>query len=329
MKCKKAELHLHLDGSLRPESVIDIAKLEKIEIPSYNKDEVMKYLRVDNGNKDLVEYLKKFDVPCKVMQSRYSLTRVAYELAEDLAREGYVYAEVRFAPQLHIKGGLSLDEVVEAVSEGLAQAMSEYDITCNLLLCILRHRPVETAWEVLELAKRYFGQGVVGIDLAGDEKGYPSSLFNDIFKGAKEAGIPFTIHAGEALGAESIWEALKMGAKRIGHGIRAYEDRELMEYLRDNDIYLECCPVSNYHTKALADFKDYPLKEYLDYGLKICLNTDNRTVSDTNYMREIEFLGDYTPLTEEEICRLSENAVRGAFISDSEKLRLLKKLIID
>ncbi len=328
MNCKKAELHLHLDGSLRPESVIDIAKLENIEIPTYDTDELVEYLRVDRENKDLVEYLKKFDIPCKVMQSSYSLERTAYELAEDLAREGYVYAEVRFAPHLHIKGGLKLEEVVEAVLEGFKRAMERYDISCNLLLCILRHRPIESGRDVLELAKRYSNRGVVGIDLAGDEKSYPASLFEETFREAREAGIPFTIHAGEALGSESVWEAIKLGASRIGHGIRAYEDEELMEYLRDNEIYLECCPISNYQTRALEDFKSYPLKAYLDYGLKVCLNTDNKTVSNTNYNKEIEFLEEYTPLTEEDICRMSENAIRGAFISNEEKERLLKKLYI-
>ena len=328
MKCKKAELHLHLDGSLRPESVIDIAKLEKIDIPSYDVDELVKYLRVGSGNKDLVEYLGKFDIPCRVMQSKYSLARTAYELAEDLAEEGYIYAEVRFAPHLHIKGGLKLEEVIEAVLEGFKRAMERYDITCNLLLCILRHRPVQCGGEVLELAKKYSNHGVVGIDLAGDEKSYPASLFEETFRGAKEEGIPFTIHAGEALGAESVWEALRLGAARIGHGIRANEDKELMEYLRDNEVYLECCPISNYQTNALEDFKKYPLKSYLDYGLKVCLNTDNKTVSNTNYNKEIEFLEAYTPLTEEDICRMSENAIRGAFISREEKERLLKKLYI-
>lgn len=328
MKCKKAELHLHLDGSLRPESVIDIAKLENIEIPTYDTDELVEYLRVDRENKDLVEYLKKFDIPCKVMQSKYSLERTAYELAEDLAREGYIYAEVRFAPHLHIKEGLKLEEVVEAVLEGLGRAMERYDISCNLLLCILRHRPTESGRDVLELAKKYSGRGVVGIDLAGDERSYPASLFEETFREAREAGIPFTIHAGEALGSESVWEAIRLGASRIGHGIRAYEDRELLEYLRDNEIYLECCPISNYQTKALEDFKNYPLKSYLDYGLKVCLNTDNKTVSNTNYNKEIEFLEGYTPLTEEDICRMSENAIRGAFISNEEKERLLKKLYI-
>lgn len=327
MKCKKAELHLHLDGSLRPESVIDIAKLEKIDIPSYDVDELIKYLRVDSGNKDLVEYLGKFDIPCRVMQSKYSLARTAYELAEDLAEEGYIYAEIRFAPHLHIKGGLKLEEVIEAVLEGLNRAMERYEITCNVLLCILRHQPVQCGGEVLELAKKYSKKGVVGIDLAGDEKN-PASLFEETFREAKEEGIPFTIHAGEALGAESVWEALRLGAARIGHGIRAYEDKELMEYLRDNEVYLECCPISNYQTKVLEDFNNYPLKSYLDYGLKVCLNTDNKTVSNTNYNKEIEFLEGYTPLTEEDICRMAENAIRGAFISRKEKERLLKKLYI-
>ncbi len=327
MKFKRAELHLHLDGSLRAETIIDIAKIEGIDLPTYDIKEIKRYLRVDGENKDLVEYLKKFEIPCRVMQSSKALERTSYELVEDLAKDGYIYAEIRFAPHQHLNNGLSLEDVVESVLKGLEKAMKKYDIICNILLCMLRNKSLDKGWEVLELSKKYIDRGVVGIDLAGDEKNYPARLFEDIFNEAKSLKIPYTIHAGEALGCESVWEAVKLGAKRIGHGIRAYEDKELMEYLRENEIYLECCPISNYHTRVIEDFNNYPLKSYLDYGLKASLNTDNQTVSNTNYTKELKFLEGYTPLNDNDIYELSKNAIVGAFIDEEKKIELIKKLI--
>ena len=326
MMGKKVELHLHLDGSLRAETVIDIAKQEKIKLPTYEIEEIKRHLVVDEGNKDLAEYLKKFDIPCRVMQSKYALERVTYELIEDLAREGTIYVEIRFAPHQHRAEGLSLDEVVEAVISGVKKAQNNYDIKVNLLLCILRHLPVKYGSEVLELVKKYLGKGVVGLDLAGAEAAFSVGLFKDIFEKAKKEKIPVTIHAGEAAGASSVWEAIEAGANRIGHGIRSFEDPKLVEYIKDNNIFLECCPISNYQTKAVEDFKSYPLKFYLEAGIKVSLNTDNRTVSSTNYDKEVEFLKKYTPLSEKDIMLLNENAIEGAFISRDEKKELLKKL---
>lgn len=323
---KKIELHLHLDGSLRPESVIDIAKKDGIELPTFELEGIRKYLTVDDGNKDLVEYLKKFDIPVKVMQTRENLTRVTYELLEDLARDNYIYVEIRFAPHLHIQKGLSLEEVVESVIAGIHKAEEKFEIKANLLLCIMRHMNVNLGYEIIALAKKYLGKKVCGIDLAGDEFHYPVELFAEVFKMAKDSNIPFTIHSGEASGAESIIGALAVGAKRMGHGIRAYENRELLNILKDNRITLECCPISNLNTQIFEDFHDYPLKFYLNEGLKATINTDNRTVSNTCYQKEIDFLNSYTPLTIDEILLANKNAIEGAFITESEKKELYKKL---
>lgn len=325
-KMKKAELHLHLDGSLRPESLLEIAKKDNIELPSYDLDELKKHLRVDETNKDLVEYLKRFQLPISVMQTKENLKRLAYELVEDLARENYIYAEIRFAPHLHTKQGLSREEVVEAVIEGVEEAEHKYDIEANLLLCIMRHFPEENGHEVLELAKKFKGRKVVGIDLAGDEFNYSPLLFKKVFEKAKGSEIPFTIHAGEARGVESILEALVCGASRLGHGIRAFEDEKLLDILREKKVTLECCPISNHHTQAIEDFDKYPLKDYLEYGINASLNTDNRTVSNTNYIKELEFLDGHRGLSDEQIIQCSINAIKGAFISDERKEELLKKL---
>lgn len=325
-KIKKVELHLHLDGSLRPSTVIDIAKKEGIELPSYDEKELIKYLSVDETNKDLVEYLKKFNLPLKVMQTRENLERVTFELLEDLAKDNYIYVELRFAPHLHTKKGLNLSEIVESVNAGIFRAENTYPIKANVLLCIMRHMEVSLGYEIVDLAKKYLGEKVCGIDLAGDEFNYSVTLFKDVFARAKGMDIPFTIHSGEARGPESIVDALSVGAERLGHGIRAYENKELLEKLKENRITLECCPISNLNTQIFHDFHDYPLKTYLNNGLKATINTDNRTVSNTNYQKEIDFLEKYTPLTLEEIYLANKNAIEGAFISKEEKKELLKKL---
>lgn len=323
---KKVELHLHLDGSLRPSTVIDIAKKEGIELPTYEEKELIKYLSVDETNKDLVEYLKKFNLPLKVMQTRENLERVTFELLEDLAKDNYIYVELRYAPHLHTKEGLNLSEIVESVIAGIIKVEKAYPIKANVLLCIMRHMEVSLGYEIIDLAKKYLGKKVCGIDLAGDEFNFSVTLFKDVFAKAKEMDIPFTIHSGEARGPESIVDALSVGAKRLGHGIRAYENKELLAELKEKGITLECCPISNLNTQIFHDFHDYPLKTYLNEGLKATINTDNRTVSDTNYQREIDFLEKYTPLSLEEIYLANRNAVEGAFISNEEKEELLKKL---
>lgn len=323
---KKAELHLHLDGSLRPESVLDIAKKDNIELPTYEIEELKNYLRVEEDNKDLVEYLKRFEIPQKVLQTAENLERAAYELVEDLARENYIYAEIRFAPHFHMQKGLDLDKVVEAVARGVEKAEEKYDIEANLLLCIMRHLDPELGYEIVDLAKRFEGKKVVGIDLAGDEFNYSALLFKEVFAKAKEEKVPFTIHAGEARGIESIKEALECGATRLGHGIRAFEDEELLKELKERKIVLECCPISNFNTHAIKDFNKYPLKKYVGEGMIACLNTDNRTVSNTNFLKELEFLDRYTPLEEKEIKLVSVNAIVGAFIPEARKRTLIEKL---
>lgn len=323
---KKVELHLHLDGSLRPETVLEIAKKDDIKLPTEDLVELKKYLKVSEDNRDLVEYLKKFDLPLLVMQSAENLKRVTFELLEDLAKENYIYAEIRFAPHFHMNKGLSLDEIVESVKEGIVIAEEKYGIKANLLLCIMRHLSEDKGFEIVDLAKRNLGNKVVGVDLAGDEFNYSVMLFKNVFDKAKELNIPFTIHSGEARGAESIIEALSVGAARLGHGIRAYEDKKLLEVLRKNKITLECCPISNMNTQVFRDFSIYPLKNYIDSGIKATINTDNRTVSDTNYQKEINFLDRYTPLTVDEIKLSNINAIEGAFISKEEKNELIKRL---
>lgn len=323
---KKVILHLHLDGSLRPETVYELAKKDGINLPTDNIDELKKHLTVDDNNTDLMEYLKRFDLPLKVMQNKSNLARIAYELVEDLHNEGVIYAEIRFAPILHTEKGLTMEEVVKAVLDGIGIANLKYGIETRILLCAMRHQDPKFAMPLVELAKNHHSLGVVGLDLAGNEKDFPVEIFKEFFKKAGHLDVPFTIHAGEADGAKSVLDSINIGAKRIGHGVRAMEDEDLLKRIVDENIVLEFCPISNIQTNVLKDFNDYPIKRFLDMGIKVSLNPDNRTVSSTNFDKEAELIIKRFNITDKDILTLNKNAIYGAFIEEELKNRLLKML---
>lgn len=325
-RIKKAELHLHLDGSLRPETVKELAVKRNILPENISINDVQKLLTVSISNTDLIHYLKKFDLPVELLQDKDSLKRVAYELAEDLSNEDYIYAEVRVAPIQHLHKGLAPVQVVESILEGFKLAEEKYNIKINLLLCAMRHITPEENRFLIELAYNFRNRGVVGLDLAGDEAGYPPTIFKNFFKEAQNKGIPFTIHAGEARGSQSVIDAINLGASRLGHGIRAFEDKKAIQLIKEKEICLECCPISNYNTKAIDDFYKYPIIEYLDQGLAVTLNTDNRTVSNTNYVKEIDFLKHYVNISEDQIKTMNTNAIKHAFISEELKEKLLREI---
>ncbi|MBN2618567.1 MAG: adenosine deaminase [Spirochaetales bacterium] len=317
---KKVELHLHLDGSLRVSTLRELSPLEY-------KEKIESFVSVNSNDRTLVDYLKKFDLPILIMQSSEVLERVAFELVEDLYHDDTIYAEIRVAPIQHMKEGLSDSEVVQSILKGIDKGITKYKIKVKLLLCAMRHLPEEENFFLIDLAQKFKDEGVVGLDLAGNEKDYPVNLFSNFFKKAKELNIPFTIHAGEATGYKSILDSIKLGAKRLGHGIRAYEDKETLKIIKNDKICLECCPISNFNTNAIIDFDKYPLREYLDLGLNVTLNSDNRTVSNTNFNKEIEFLRKHIRLTDKDILKMNINAINSAFISDEEKIELIKLLI--
>lgn len=303
------DLHLHLDGSLTPAYVIRQAKTQGIELPAWEESELVKYMTAPADCQDLNEYLEKFDLPCSVMQTEDGLTDAARDVCSQMKEQGLKYVEIRFAPQLHTKKGLTQEQVVKAVLKGL---LCDDNFQAKIILCCMRNDNNEQEnLETIHIAAKYLGKGVVAADLAGAEALFPTSSFEKIFKEAKMEGIPFTIHAGEAAGPESIWTALKFGAHRIGHGVRCLEDEELVTYLRENQIPLEVCPTSNFQTKAVKG--EYPLKKMLEKGLCVTLNTDNTTVSGTTLKKEYEVAGNQLGLTEEEINILKENAEKARF----------------
>ncbi|MBE5964158.1 MAG: adenosine deaminase [Lachnospira sp.] len=280
------DLHLHLDGSLRPSTILELAKEQGIVFP-----ENVKFAVSDNCD-SLVEYLKCFDWPLLVLQKEYAIERVVYELVEDLECAGVDYAEIRFAPQLSTKEGLTQTEVIEAAIRGLNRALSIFKgIDAKLILCCMRGDDNEEAnIETVELAKRFLGKGVVAIDLAGAESLFSTDKFDAVFAKAKLHGIPFTIHAGEAAGPESIKKAIEFGATRIGHGIRAIESKEVIRILKEKNITLEVCVSSNVQTKACKSLKEHPIRALFDEGVKVTYNTDNMTVSNTTLLKERNIL---------------------------------------
>lgn len=303
------DLHLHLDGSLTPAYVISQAKKQGLELPVWEEKELVKYMTAPADCRDLNEYLEKFDLPCSVMQTEDALTEAVRDVCRQMEAQGMKYVEIRFAPQLHTKKGLTQRQVTEAAIKGLPQGKG---LEAKLILCCMRMENNEKEnMETIRMAEEYLGKGVAAADLAGAEAIFPTKSFEPVFRMAREAGVPFTIHAGEADGPESIWTALKFGAKRIGHGVRCLEDETLVEYLREHRIPLEVCPTSNFQTKAVKG--EYPLKKMLEKGLCVTLNTDNTTVSGTTLEKEFEVARTRLGVTEEELEILKANAEKARF----------------
>ena len=313
---KLIELHLHLDGSLRPETVWELAKEQNIKLPANTVDEVRDQMQVPEDCRTLEEYLTRFDLPLLVLQTREALERAAFELTEDLAKEGVTYAEIRFAPQLSIKGGMTQEQAVEAAIEGVKRGMEQYpSIRVGLILCWMRGEDNEE-WnlQTVETAKKYLGDVVCAVDIAGAESLYPTERFAPVFEKVREYGLPSTIHAGEAAGPESMKTALAFGAKRIGHGVAAVEDPELVRRLIEEQITLEVCVTSNYQTKVVPSIEAHPIRRLFNAGVRVTVNSDNRTVSNTNVRKELDILRNVFGFKEQEIEKMEEYAWEARFL---------------
>lgn len=313
---KLIELHLHLDGSLRPETVWELAKKQNIKLPANTVDEVRDQMQVPEDCRTLEEYLTRFDLPLLVLQTREALERAAFELTEDLAKEGVTYAEIRFAPQLSIKGGMTQEQAVEAAIEGVKRGMEQYpSIRVGLILCCMRGEDNEE-WnlQTVETAKKYLGDVVCAVDIAGAESLYPTERFAPVFEKVREYGLPSTIHAGEAAGPESMKTALAFGAKRIGHGVAAVEDPKLVRRLIEEQITLEVCVTSNYQTKVVPSIEAHPIRRLFNAGVRVTVNSDNRTVSNTNVRKELDILRNVFGFKEQEIEKMEEYAWEARFL---------------
>ncbi|MDH2391869.1 adenosine deaminase [Streptomyces sp. HNM0663] len=342
-RAPKVLLHDHLDGGLRPGTIIDLARDAGYELlPETEPDKLGIWFREAADSGSLERYLETFAHTCAVMQTRDALFRVAAECAVDLAEDGVVYAEVRYAPEQHLESGLTLEEVVEAVNAGFREGErrareSGCRIRVGALLTAMRH--AARALEIAELANRYRDSGVVGFDIAGAEAGYPPTRHLDAFEYLKRENNHFTIHAGEAFGLPSIWQALQWcGADRLGHGVRIIDDIEVADdgsvklgrlaaYVRDKRVPLELCPTSNLQTGAAASYAEHPIGLLRRLHFRATVNTDNRLMSGTSMSREFELLTETFGYTLDDMQWFTVNAMKSAFIPFDERLAMINDVI--
>ena len=319
------DLHLHLDGARTVKIAKKLASLQGITLPAKDDGELSRMLSVPSDCASLNDFLSCFALPDSLMQTEEGLREAVRLVMDDALSQGVIYAEMRFAPQLHTNGGMTQEQAVAAALDGLKNCR----LKGNLILCCMRGKDTaDKNLETLRLAKKYLVKdgGVVAIDLAGAEALYPTKDYKSLFMRAKEYGVPFTIHAGEADGAGSIRDAIEFGANRIGHGVRCYEDGELLKLVIDRGIPFEMCPTSNRQTHAVENMEDYPLTDYLEKGVKVTLNTDDPAIEKTTLEEEYRYMEKVFGLTEEQKKLLLKNAVDAAFTTDGVKSELKKKL---
>ena len=302
------DLHLHLDGSVSLKSARELSKIEGVFLPS-SDEELEKLLSVGKNCRDLNEYLEKFTLPVSLLQSEKSLEKCAFNLCRELFEQGFIYAEIRFAPQLHLQKGLTQKQVVESVLKGV----KESGFKANVILCAMRSGEDNSRenLETASLVKQFLNKGVCALDLAGAESLFPNEKYSYLFEKAREYGIPFTIHSGEALGAESVEKALEFGAKRIGHGVRSVESEKTLQILKDKKIPLEICPTSNLNTKMFNNYSEIPLEKLIDSGVIVTVNSDNMTVSGTNARKDMQHLIESHNLSKDQVRELILNSVTG------------------
>lgn len=322
----KIELHCHLDGSVRPSTLLELARAEGLT-DCESLEAFQSYICVPQSCESLVAYLECFKIPISIMQTKEQLERVAYELIEDVANENVKYIEVRFAPHFHMKKGLQFGEVIEAVLAGLEKGSKAFGTDFGLILCCMRHLSPEASLQVVKDGHAFLGKGVVGVDLAGDEHHYPPELHKEAFDLAKALGYRITIHAGETGLAENVIKSIELlHAERIGHGLYIKDDKAAYALVMSTETCLEMCPTSNLNTKAVTQMSDHPLPRFLKEGIRATFNTDNRTVSNTNLTHEIALtaphLDDF-----EALYRLAyHHALEASFAPEPIKEKLRKLL---
>jgi adenosine deaminase len=326
----KVLLHEHLDGVLRPQTVIELARDAKYKgLPTGDPDELSQWFFRGANQGSLAKYLEGFAHTIALMQTEEALQRVAYEQAEDLSRDGVIYFETRFAPVFHTQKGLTHQQIVAAVLKGLERGRKDFGISSGLIICAMRN--MNTSLEMAELAVDFRARGVVGFDLAGEEGGYPAKKHVDAFHYIQRENFNITIHAGEGYGKESIWQAIQYcGAHRIGHGTRLIDDiavvdgkavklGDLAQYVLDKRIPLEICLLSNVHTGATPSLAEHPFRILYQEKFRVTLNTDNRLMSGTTMTREFEAAAEAFGLTVDDFEKITINAMKSAFLPYRER----------
>ena len=311
------DLHLHLDGSMSLECARSLATKQGIALP--DDEELLSRLRVSDDCRDLNEYLERFELPLSLLQTADAISESVERLCNELKAQGLVYAEIRFAPQLHLQKGLTQEDVVLAAIAGLNRS----SFFATLILCCMRGADNREAnIETVRLVEKYLGKGVCAVDLAGAEALFPNENFVDVIEYARSLSLPMTLHAGEALGADSVASAIELGADRIGHGVRSIEKPELLKLLSEKKIALELCPTSNLNTRVLDDLKDYPIRTFFDADVMITVNTDNMSVSATSLAEEYQKLADALELTEAELKKIALCSISATFLDSKGREKI-------
>jgi adenosine deaminase len=315
----KIDLHCHLDGSLSPEFV------SKAISSTCTTDELLSLMQAPANCQSLTEYLKCFDTPIKALQTSDNITNAVLDVLFQAASENVSYIELRFAPSFSVNSELSYSDVCEAAIKGCALGLERFDIHSNIILCAMRHHDMNTNMKTLMAVREYLGNGICALDLAGDESMFPNQNFTELFQKAKQLNVPFTIHSGECGSVENVRAALAFGARRVGHGIALVKDEALMDECRKHRLGLELCPTSNFQTKASSTTDDYPLKTFLSANLLATVNTDNRTVSNTNLTNELLLSYNNLGIDYDSLHKIYENSVEISFADDNTKNMLLSK----
>jgi adenosine deaminase len=334
----KVLLHEHLDGVLRPQTIIELAKsLDYDQLPTQNPEELARWFHQGANQGSLPKYLEGFAHTVAVMQNEEALERVAYEQAEDLSHDGVVYFETRFAPLFHTRKGLTHQQVVSAVLKGLERGRKDFGISSGLIICAMRN--MDVSLEMAELAVDFRQRGVVGFDLAGEEGGYPPKKHVDAFHYIQRQNFNITVHAGEGFGKESIWQAIQYcGAHRIGHGTRLVDDiavtdgkvvklGDLAQYVLDKRIPLEICLLSNVHVGAARSLAEHPFKLFFQERFRVTLNTDNRLMSNTSMTKEFEAARDTFGLSMDDFEKITINAMKSAFLPYDRRCEFIYSVI--
>ncbi len=326
----KAELHCHLDGSVRPRTVLELALEQGVKLPTTHLGRLTQLLEAGKRTRNLADYLRIFDLTLAVMQQKEALYRTAFELVEDCAAENVRHLEVRYSPILHRKKRLPFEDIVDPVIAGLRDAGLKHDMSTGVIICGIRSMAPKVSKALAELAVAYKGRGVLAFDLAGQERDYPAKAHRGAFQLILENNINSTVHGGEAFGAESIAQALHFcGAHRIGHGTRLREKPDLLRYVRDHRVPLEMCLSSNIQTRAVRNIREHPCGDYFRQGLRVTLNTDNRLMSATTLSQEIALAARAFRFSPYEVKRIILNGFKSAFMPYPQKARMLREVNLE
>ncbi len=326
----KAELHCHLDGSLRPSTVLELAQEQGVKLPTTHLGQLTRLMQAGKRTRNLADYLKIFDLTLAVMQQKEALYRTAFELVEDCAAENVRHLEVRYSPILHRKKRLSFEDIVDPVIAGLRDAGVKYAISTGVIICGIRSMAPKVSMALAELAVAYKGRGVLAFDLAGQERDYPAKAHRAAFQLILKNNVNSTVHGGEAFGAQSIAQALHYcGAHRIGHGTRLREDPDLLRYVRDHRVPLEMCLSSNIQTRAVRGIREHPCGDYFRQGLRVTLNTDNRLMSATTASEEIALAARAFKFSPYEVKRIILNGFKSGFMPYPQKARMLREVNLE